>query len=386
MKSVRFVFARILSVLFAAILISSVFTSCEAEDTKSNISGIPESPEVSTTLYYVRRSYTDPADITYQNVLTDDTYWDVIVINSDDKTTFTEVTYPVDLNGKNRVREEFTWKEEGEYFYLYDEDDEKVNGAKVTITDASITRKAAIGFDYMEYIDMMYCEEVFELVTDISLLPTEASYEIPVEKTLADFVEAGSYCVPGWCKTQTTYSLLLVTPEKKAIWYFYDLGSRHRKEYDLSEYSKEGTVITEGNVAVEFSPQMDDESCQVRFKKSDGTWSGWHLGPSSDCCVVELMNSKNTSDFLCLTKFGAFGFVNSSRDAVWSKNSIGPSGKPDFCSDNGTSTVRITKDTVFVSLWEKDDYDEEEYEEPYGIWTVTDNSNTTIAELFSQLQ
>lgn len=384
MKSVRFIFASILSVLFAAILISSVFTSCEAEDTKSNISGIPETPEVSTTLYYVRRSYTDPADYTYQNVLTDDTYWDVIAISSDDKSTFKEITYPV-IKG-NRVREEFTWKEEGEYFYLYDEDDEKVNGAKVTITDASITRKAAIGFDYMEYIDMMYCEEVFELVTDISLLPTEASYEIPVEKTLADFVEAGSYCVPGWCKTQTTYSLLLVTPEKKAIWYFYGSdSSRHRKEYDLSEYSKEGTVITEGNVAVEFSPQMDDESCQVRFKKSDGTWSGWHLGPSSDCCVVELMNSKNTSDFLCLTKFGAFGFVKSSRDAVWSKNSIGPSGKPDFCSDNDTSTVRITKDTVFVSLLEEDEY-EDEYEEPYGTWTVTDNSNTTIAELFSQMQ
>lgn len=362
--------------MFAAILISSIFTSCETEDNKSNFS---------ETLYFVRRSYTDPSDPNYQTVLTDDSYWDVIVIDSNDKSSFTEVTYPV--KDGNRVREEFTWKEDGEYFYLYDEDDEKVNGAKVTFADTSITRKAALSFDYMEYIDMMYCEEVFELVTDTSLLPTEASYEIPVEKTLADFVEAGSYCVPGWCKTQTTYSLLLVTPEKKAIWYFYDLGSRHRKEYDLSEYSKEGTVLTEGNVAVEFSPQMDDESCQVRFKKSDGTWSGWHLTPSSDCGVVEMTNSENSGDFLCLTKFGAFGFVKSSRDAVWGTKSLyGAGGKPNFCSETDTSTVRLTSDTVYVSLWVEDDYEEDEYtEEPYGSWSVTDNSNTTIAELFAQL-
>lgn len=340
---------------------------------------------VVTTSYYVRRSYTDPSDPNYSNTLEDDTYWDVLVYNSANPLEFTEVTYPVQNN--QRVREVYTWAKDGDYFYLLDEDDEPVNGALVTISNNSITRKAAIGFDYLDCIDFMFCEEVFELVTDESLIPTAASYDIPATRTLADCVEAGSYCVPGWCNSQTTFSLLLVTEDKKAIWYYYGGGSRNRKEYNLENYSDEGTTIESDGLAVQFSPEVDDDTCQIRFKNSSGTWSSWHLTPYSDCGVIEMMNSQRSSDFLCLTKFGAFGFVRSSRDASWGAKNTAILGSLNACSDNDISTVRITSSNVLVSLWEESDWDEDEEEEvPYGNWSVTENSNITISELFNQLQ
>ncbi|MCR5063972.1 MAG: hypothetical protein K6A89_11890 [Treponema sp.] len=338
---------------------------------------------VVTTSYYVRRSYTDPSDPTYSNTLEDNTYWDVLVYNSANPLEFTEVTYPVQNN--QRVREVYTWAKDGDYFYLLDEDDEPVNGALLTISNNSITRKAAISIDYLDYLDYMFCEEVFELVTDESLIPTAASYDIPATRTLADCVEAGSYCVPGWCNSKTTFSLLLVTEDKKAIWYYYGGGSRNRKEYNLENYSDEGTTIESDGLAVQFSPEVDDDTCQIRFKNSSGTWSSWHLTPYSDCGVVEMMNSQRSSDFLCLTKFGAFGFVRSSRDGAWGAKNTAELGTLNACSESSISTVRITSSIVYVSILEEDDWGDEE-EVSYGTWSVTENSNITISELFNQLQ
>lgn len=355
----------------------------ESDGTSGGESGVSTGDGSTTTTYYVRRSYTDPSDSTYSNTLEDDTYWDVLVFNSASPLEFTEVTYPVHNN--QRVREVFTWAKNGNFYYLLDEDDEPVNGALVTISNNSITRKAAIGFDYLDYIDFMFCEEVFELVTDESLIPTAASYDIPATRTLADCVDAGSYCVPGWCNSQTTFSLLLVTEDKKAIWYYYGGGSRHRKEYNLENYSDEGTTIESDGLAIQFSPEVDDDTCQIRFKNSSGSWSSWHLTPYSDCGVVEMMNSQRSSDFLCLTKFGAFGFVRSSRDASWGAKNNNGLGILNACSDNSTSAVRITSSGVYVSTWEEDDWGDEE-EVSYGNWSVTENSNITISELFNQLQ
>ena len=128
--------------------------------------------------YFVRRSYSDPSDSTYTAMLDDDTYWDVLIFTDSDTTQFTEVTYPVDSETGKRVREEYTWKFEDDYYYMYDSDDEKLNGAEVEFgTDGKITRTAAIDIKYLEYLDMMYVKEIFEQVTDTTLIPTEDSYD-----------------------------------------------------------------------------------------------------------------------------------------------------------------------------------------------------------------
>ena len=140
-----------------------IFSTCI--NTNSN------SQNVDNNLYFVRRSYKDPTD---PNVLTDDTYWDILVFTSIDADEFNEVTYPVE--NYQRVRREYTWKKEDEFFYLYDEDDDKINGAEFTITSNKITRKAAFGIDFLEYFDYMYVEEEFELVTDKGKIPTAQTY------------------------------------------------------------------------------------------------------------------------------------------------------------------------------------------------------------------
>ena len=141
--------------------ITDVSTVLSAASTATGSTG-GESGGSTTPLYYVRRSYTDPSDPNYANILSDDTYWDVLIIDSSKPNEFNEITYP-EKNNK-RVREEYTWSKNGEYFYLLDEDNEPVNGAKVTFTNNSITRKAAIGFDYLDYIELLEHYYVIHLI------------------------------------------------------------------------------------------------------------------------------------------------------------------------------------------------------------------------------